>query len=125
MKLQLVSDSLGESLTDVEFSRVVLKFVPEDEFTVNYARAIGAKFLFRGLRNSVDLDYENQINLLQKKIAPEIETIYLITPRELIEISSSLVKSTLSCNRWEEVAASYVSRSVLKYMKSIVNNSEE
>jgi pantetheine-phosphate adenylyltransferase/dephospho-CoA kinase len=123
-RLMLVKQSLGEILSDEELSRVVIKFIPEDEFTVDFARKFGAKFIIRGLRTAIDLDYENQINLLQKKIAPDIETIYLITPRDLIEISSSLVKSTLSCKQWEKVAAPYVSQSVLKHMKFVVYNKE-
>jgi pantetheine-phosphate adenylyltransferase/dephospho-CoA kinase len=118
-KESLIKSSLCEQLEKKELDKVIVLRVPEKCLTVNYAKRCGVKFLFRGLRTATDLEYENQINLLQKKIAPEIETVYLITPRELIEISSSLVKSVLGFEGWEEVAANYVSKSVLDCLKNL------
>jgi pantetheine-phosphate adenylyltransferase len=115
----LVHETLKEVLTPNELKRVIVDFVPSDELTVSYAASIGAKFIFRGLRGFTDLEYENQLNLLQKKIAPEIETIFLLTPRELIEISSSLIKGALALREWERVAAPYVSKCVLEKLKKI------
>lgn len=116
---QLVECTMKEVLTEDQLSRVSVDFIPSDELIVSYASGIGAKFIFRGLRGATDLEYENQLNLLQKKIAPEIETIFLLTPRELIEISSSLIKGALALREWERVAAPYISKCVLEKLKEV------
>lgn len=118
-RMKLVECTMREILTKEQLLRVTVDFIPSNELIVSYASEIGAKFIFRGLRSATDLEYENQLNLLQKKIAPDIETIFLLTPRELIEISSSLIKSALSLREWERVAAPYVSKCVLEKLKEI------
>jgi pantetheine-phosphate adenylyltransferase len=119
LRISLIKSSLAEQIEKKDLDRVIVLQVPEKVLTVNFAESHGVKFLFRGLRTATDLEYENQINLLQKKIAPEIETVYLITPRELIEISSSLVKGVLGFENWDVVAANYVSKSVLDCLKNL------
>ena len=119
LRISLIKSSLAEQIEMKDLDRVIVLQVPEKVLTVNFAESHGVKFLFRGLRTATDLEYENQINLLQKKIAPEIETVYLITPRELIEISSSLVKGVLGFENWDVVAANYVSKSVLDCLKNL------
>ena len=59
---------------------------------VDYAKSIGAKYLIRGVRNAVDFEYESQLAQINKKIAPEIETVFLLTSPELSVVSSSAVK---------------------------------
>lgn len=116
---QLITDTMKEVLTPEQLARVTINYIKSDEMTVSYANHVGAKFIFRGLRNSTDFEYENQLNLLQKKIAPEIETIFLITPRELIEISSSLIKGAMGLREWERVAEPYVSKAVFAKLKEV------
>jgi len=118
---KMIKDTLAECLTAEQFERVTVNYIKSDEMTVSYANHVGAKFIFRGLRNSTDFEYENQLNLIQKKIAPEIETILLMTPRELIEISSSLIKGALSLREWERIAEPYVSRAVLNKLREVAN----
>ena len=121
-RVKLIQSSLAEHVEKKDLDRLIVLRIPEKVLTVNFAESYGVKFLFRGLRTATDLEYENQINLLQKKIAPGIETIYLITPRELIEISSSLVKGVLGYENWDVVAANYVSKSVLDCLKNLEQN---
>jgi pantetheine-phosphate adenylyltransferase len=118
---QLITDTLAECLSPEQFARVTVNYIKSDEMTVSYANHVGAKLIFRGLRNSTDFEYENQLNLIQKKIAPEIETILLMTPRELIEISSSLIKGALSLREWERIAEPYVSKAVLSKLREVAN----
>ena len=63
-----------------------------DNMLVNFARKIGAKILIRGLRAYSDFEYEFQMALTNRKLAPEIETLFLM-PREMHSyVSSSSVK---------------------------------
>ena len=64
--------------------------------TVDYARQIGAKCMVRGLRVFSDFDYEFRMALANKKLAPDIETISLITTHQYTFVSSSTVKEVAS-----------------------------
>jgi pantetheine-phosphate adenylyltransferase len=57
-----------------------------------YAKARGADGLLRGLRPVLDFDYEFQMGLMNQTIAPEVETIFLLTSARYSFLSSSLIK---------------------------------
>ncbi|WCL49279.1 pantetheine-phosphate adenylyltransferase [Leptospira sp. GIMC2001] len=60
--------------------------------TVDYARKRNAKVIIRGLRAVTDFDYEYAISLMNSKLAPDIETIFLMASNEHSFISSTIVK---------------------------------
>ncbi len=60
--------------------------------TVTYMRKIGAKVMVRGLRVISDFEWEFQLALVNKKMAPELEMICLMTSAEYSFLSSSIVK---------------------------------
>jgi pantetheine-phosphate adenylyltransferase len=62
------------------------------ELTAEFARRNGARFLLRGLRNTTDFEYENSISQVNKKLYPELESVFLITAPQLAWISSSIVR---------------------------------
>ncbi len=59
---------------------------------VDFAREIGAQLIVRGLRYVSDFEYEYQMALMNRKLAPEIETIFLVPAFDLTYLSSSLVR---------------------------------
>jgi len=59
---------------------------------VNYAKEKGANLIIRGLRAVSDFEYEMQMALMNRKLAPEIETVFLMTSAKWSFLSSSLVK---------------------------------
>jgi len=59
---------------------------------IDYARQQDAKIIIRGLRAVSDFDYEFQMALTNRKMAPEIETIFLMTDYHYSYLSSSFVK---------------------------------
>jgi pantetheine-phosphate adenylyltransferase len=59
---------------------------------VDFAKEIEAQTIIRGMRAVSDFDYELQLTLMNRKLAPEIETIFLMPSEKYIFISSSLVK---------------------------------
>lgn len=63
-----------------------------DGLLTDFAKSHGADFLIRGLRAISDFDYELQMALTNRKLAPEIETIFLMPAESYIFISSSLVR---------------------------------
>jgi pantetheine-phosphate adenylyltransferase len=63
---------------------------------VDYCRDNGAQVILRGLRAVSDFDFEFQIGLANKNLAPNIETVFLLTDSQYIFVSSSLVKEIAS-----------------------------
>lgn len=61
-------------------------------FTVDYAREVGATVLVRGLRVFSDFEFEFRMGLANKKLAPEIETVSIMTDDKHIYISSSTIR---------------------------------
>ena len=63
--------------------------------TVDYAREQGAQFLLRGIRSDTDLSYERPIELINKHLYPDIETIYLFSRPSHVHVSSTLVREVI------------------------------
>lgn len=59
---------------------------------VDFAREQKAAILVRGLRNGIDFEYEYQMTGMNSQMAPDVETIFLMSDVALQPISSSLVK---------------------------------
>jgi pantetheine-phosphate adenylyltransferase len=60
--------------------------------TVNYAQEVGAMALVRGLRVFSDFEFEFRMGLANKKLAPDIETIAIMTDEKHLHISSSTIR---------------------------------
>jgi pantetheine-phosphate adenylyltransferase len=64
---------------------------------VQYAKKKKAEAIIRGLRAVSDFDYEFQMALLNRKLAPDLETVYLMSSEEYTYINSSIVKEVAYC----------------------------
>ncbi len=62
--------------------------------TVNFAREIGASHMLRGLRNTLDFDFEQTIAQANAKIG-SVETVFLMTAPEFSAVNSSVVRDVL------------------------------
>jgi pantetheine-phosphate adenylyltransferase len=65
---------------------------PFDVLIVDFARKRGAKAIVKGLRAISDFEYEFEMNQLNRKLAPDIDTVYLMSGAEYSFLSSSGVK---------------------------------
>lgn len=63
--------------------------------TIEYCRNIGAKYILRGLRTSADFEYERTIAQLNRYMAPELESVFLLTDPELTPITSTIVREII------------------------------
>ena len=63
-----------------------------DGLLVDFARRVGASILVRGLRAVSDFEYEYQMALMNRHLAPGIETVFLVPAFDLTYLSSSLVR---------------------------------
>lgn len=59
---------------------------------VDFARANDASLLIRGLRAVSDFEYEYQMALMNRHLAPALETVYMVPSLETTYVSSSLVR---------------------------------
>ncbi|MFD2718471.1 pantetheine-phosphate adenylyltransferase [Hymenobacter monticola] len=60
--------------------------------TAEFAREAGARFLLRGLRNSIDFEYEKPIAYGNQHVNPGLETVFLLTAPDLGAISSTIIR---------------------------------
>ncbi len=63
-----------------------------DGLTVDLCRAVGARFVVRGLRAIADFETEMQLAHNNRKLAPEVDTVFFMTALEHAYVSSSLAK---------------------------------
>jgi len=88
-------DLIREALPGATRARVdVLAF---QGLLVEFARAHGVRLVLRGLRVISDFEYEFQMALMNKRLWPEIETLFLMPGEELIYLNSTLVKEVARC----------------------------
>lgn len=69
-----------------------------DGLTVDMARKKGAKAIIRGLRVVGDFEFEFQMALMNRTLAPEVESVCLLTSKEYYFLSSSIVKEVAKLN---------------------------
>jgi pantetheine-phosphate adenylyltransferase len=86
-----IDERLGfveRALADLEGVRVE----PFSTLVVDFARSIGAKAIVKGLRAISDFEYELEMNQLNRRQDPEIESVYLMASPQYSFLSSSGVK---------------------------------
>jgi pantetheine-phosphate adenylyltransferase len=79
---------LGEALAHLENVEVDVF----SELVVDFARRWDAKVIVKGLRVISDFEWEFQMNQLNRHLAPEIETVYVMASPQVSFVSSSGVK---------------------------------
>jgi len=63
-----------------------------DGLLVDYAQRMGAKAVLRGIRAISDYEYELRMALLNRKLAPQIETVFMMPAESYSYVSSRLIK---------------------------------
>jgi pantetheine-phosphate adenylyltransferase len=63
-----------------------------DGLLVDYARRVGASVILRGLRAVSDFEYEMQMAMMNRRLAPEVETVFLMPSEAYSYVSSRLVR---------------------------------
>lgn len=84
-----IRDAVAETLADLAERVTVSTF---DGLTVDACRAVGATHIVRGLRAVSDFEAELQMAHMNRRLAPEIDTVFFMTALEYGHLSSSLVR---------------------------------
>ncbi len=86
----------------VTIAREVFRDLPNvevdtfDGLLVDYARRKGARVIVRGLRAISDFEYEMQMALMNRRLNPEIETVFMMPAEPYTYVSSRLVKEIVA-----------------------------
>jgi pantetheine-phosphate adenylyltransferase len=87
-RVEMLKDSIKE------FDNVSVDFF--DGLVVDHAHQVGAEGIIRGLRALSDFEYEFQMALMNRKLADDITTLFLIPHEKFTYLNSSIVKSLAS-----------------------------
>lgn len=64
--------------------------------TVDFCKEVGAKYILRGIRTSSDFEYERAIAQVNKKMHPEIESVFLLTLPEHTPVNATIIRDIVS-----------------------------
>lgn len=85
--------------------------------TVRFVQQVGAKIMVRGVRPITDIPAELTMMMANRRLAPDVETLFLIADGELAHVSSSLIKQIADVAD-EEVLRSFLSTPVIRAVKN-------
>jgi pantetheine-phosphate adenylyltransferase len=66
--------------------------LPFTGLLVDFVRSIGAKVIVRGLRAASDFEYEFEMAMMNRSLAPDIETAFFVTSPQYMFVSSTLIR---------------------------------
>ncbi len=72
-----------------------VRVIKYEGLTVDLCKKLGAQYILRGLRTSADFEFERSIGQVNKKLYPEIETVFFLTSPEYTSLNSSIVRDIL------------------------------
>jgi len=88
-------DNRKKMISDVFKGIEMVKVTQYEGLTVDFCRTNNASFLLRGIRTAADFEYERAIAQLNKAMAPEVETVMLLTTPELTPVNSTIVRDII------------------------------
>ena len=88
-RVELVQAEIARIATQ---NGMVIEVLPFDTLLIDFARKVGASMIVRGLRAVSDYDYEVQMAGMNYRMAPDIETVFLMASERHQFIASRLVK---------------------------------
>ena len=83
-RVEMIRESIGE--------RENIEVTSFTGLLADFAKKVGARAVIKGLRAMSDFEYEFQMALLNKKLEPELETLFMMTSVQYSFLSSSAVK---------------------------------
>ena len=92
-RIAVIREALDEELGEVGKGVAVESF---EGLTVDLARRLDARWIVRGLRAVSDFENELQLAHLNRRLAPEIDTVFLMTDTEHGFVSSTMVREIAS-----------------------------
>jgi pantetheine-phosphate adenylyltransferase len=85
-----------------------------NRYLIDYAQSIGATHILRGIRSESDYEYERGMRNINGDLDAAICTVFLMPPRDIAEVSSSMVKGLVGPKGWQRVVRKYVPKPVYR-----------
>ena len=101
------STSQIKNLTVASFSNLYL---------IDYAQSVGATHILRGIRSAADYEFERSMRNINGDLSSEICTVFLMPPRNIAEVSSSMVRGLIGPKGWKNMVRKYVPTPVYKQL---------
>jgi pantetheine-phosphate adenylyltransferase len=83
-------------------------------YLIDYAQSIGATHILRGIRSAADYEYERTMRNINGDFDPAINSVFLMPPRGIAEVSSSMVRGLVGPKGWQRVVRKYVPEPVYR-----------
>jgi pantetheine-phosphate adenylyltransferase len=85
-------------------------------YLIDYAKSVGASHILRGIRSAGDYEFERTMRNINGDLDPKICTVFLIPPRDIAEVSSSMVKGMIGPTGWRRIVRKYVPAPVYRQL---------
>lgn len=108
-------------LTELFENNPKVKVIQFEGCAVDLLEREQTPFYVRGVRDSIDFEYENRDNFASKKLKGDLITIYLPSEQENLHISSSLVRNSI---KFKKEYDSYIPKKILKTLKNILEKKD-
>jgi len=79
-----------------------------NRYLIDYAQSIGATHILRGIRSESDYEFERTMRNVNGDLNDSICSVFLMPPRGIAEVSSSMVKGLVGPKGWQKVVRKYV-----------------
>ena len=90
----------------------------DNRYLVDYAKKMGAKNILRGIRSANDYEFERVMRHINADMAPEVNTVFLMPPRDIAELSSNMIKGLIGPAGWEDIVRRYVPEAVFRALET-------
>ena len=91
-----------------------------NRYLIRYAQSVGATHILRGIRSESDYEFERTMRNINGDLDDNICTVFLMPPRGIAEVSSSMVRGLIGPTGWQKIVRKYVSDAV--YTKLLEKN---
>ena len=85
-------------------------------YLIDYAKSVGATHILRGIRSAGDYEFERTMRNINGDLDAKICTVFLIPPRNIAEVSSSMVKGLIGPAGWRQIVRKYVPAPVYRQL---------
>ena len=83
-----------------------------NQYLIHYARKKKATFIVRGIRSQTDYEFERAMRNINGDLDANITTLFLMPPRDIAEVSSSMVKGLVGPSGWQSLVRPYLPAAV-------------
>lgn len=87
-----------------------------NQYLIDYARKQKASFIVRGIRSETDYEYERVMRNINGDLDVNVTTVFLMPPRDIAEVSSSMVKGLVGPEGWQKMIQPYLPPAVYRQL---------